>query len=420
MKFPRRVQTLVILLLALLLAAPALAQRNKTEKRDPLYPDAVRVEPKKANVQQRFNRKFEQISKLADDDKYQELVDVALEIVNDPKAKPADIAAGYQNAVYGAMELEDYDSAAEYMEKAIETNALSNDTHYQMMLQLAQIHMSEERYVPALEILDRFMEETRSRKPDHLALKGNALYRLERFDEAATVLSEAIRASDKPQPSWQQLLMAAYFDQEKPEEAARVAEELMAANPDDKRAAMNLVSIYAQADQYDKAAALLEKLRAKGALDEERDYRQLYVIYLNQDGGESKAIDVINEGLAKGILKENAEVFTALAQSYYFTDRFDEAIEAYRKAAPLAKDGEASLNLARVLSNEEHFAESKAAAQQAIARGVRRPGDAWMIIARAEFGLDNRSAMIAAYREAAKYPESQEQAREWLRRSGQL
>lgn len=420
MKFPRRVQTLVILLLALLLAAPALAQRNKTEKRDPLYPDAVRVEPKKANVQQRFNRKFEQISKLADDDKYQELVDVALEIVNDPKAKPADIAAGYQNAVYGAMELEDYDSAAEYMEKAIETNALSNDTHYQMMLQLAQIHMSEERYVPALEILDRFMEETRSRKPDHLALKGNALYRLERFDEAATVLSEAIRASDKPQPSWQQLLMAAYFDQEKPEEAARVAEELMAANPDDKRAAMNLVSIYAQADQYDKAAALLEKLRAKGALDEERDYRQLYVIYLNQDGGESKAIDVINEGLAKGILKENAEVFTALAQSYYFTDRFDEAIEAYRKAAPLAKDGEASLNLARALSNEEHFAESKAAAQQAIARGVRRPGDAWMIIARAEFGLDNRSAMIAAYREAAKYPESQEQAREWLRRSGQL
>jgi tetratricopeptide (TPR) repeat protein len=161
-------------------------------------------------------------------------------------------------------------------------------------------------------------------------------------------------------------------------------------------------------------------MRGKGLLTEERDYRQLYAMYLNSENKEAEAIAVINEGLTKGVLKETAEVYNALAQAYYFTDRYDEAIEAYTKAAPLGKDGEGALNLARVLSNEERFAESKAAAQDAIARGIKRPGDAWIIIARAEFGLNNNPGMIAAYREAAKFPETKQQAQDWLKRAGKL
>ena len=44
-----------------------------------------------------------------------------------------------------------------------------------------------------------------------------------------------------------------------------------------------------QADQYDKAAAMLEKLRASGQLTEDKDYRQLYATYLNMDGKEKEA-----------------------------------------------------------------------------------------------------------------------------------
>lgn len=420
MKPLRVLQTLVVLILVALLAAPAIAQRKAAEKREPLFPNATR-EDRTATLQQRFNRKQQQIAKLSEGEKFEELIAIALEVADDPKAKPTDRGISYQNAAYGAMELDDYDRALEFLEKAIATDALGNDTHYQLMNQVVQIRMSEEQYEQALVWLDRFIDETRSTKPDHLALKGNALYRLERYDEATAALRQAIDAAgSEPNDSWMQLLMAAYFDQDKPEEAAKVAEQLVARNPNDKRLIGNLASIYAQADQYDKAIETLERIRAGGMFSEERDYRQLYAMYLNSDGKEAEAITVINEGLGNGILKETVEVYTALAQAYYFTDRFDEAIDAYRKAAPLASDGEASLNLARVLSNEERFAESKSAAQQAIERGLRRPGDAWIIIARAEYGLDNRAAMTAAYREAAKYPETREQAQEWLRRAGQL
>jgi tetratricopeptide (TPR) repeat protein len=304
------------------------------------------------------------------------------------------------------------------LEKAIESNGLPNDTHYQLMYQLAQMQLAEEQYEVAVKTLDRFMTETKSTKPEHLAMRGNALYRLERYDEAAAVLKQAIATSDKPQSSWHQLLMATYFDQDKPLEAAKIAEELAAKNPKDKAMLMNLAAIYAQADQYDRAIEVLERARGQGLLNEERDYRQLYALYLNADGKEGQGIAVINEGLEKGILKPNAEVYIALGQAYYFTDKIKESIEAYRKALPYAKDGEPALNLARVLTNEEDFAGAKAAAQEAMKKGVKKPGEAWMVIGRAEFGLGNKAGLVAAYKEAAKYPETKAQASEWLRKNG--
>jgi tetratricopeptide (TPR) repeat protein len=161
------------------------------------------------------------------------------------------------------------------------------------------MQMGEEHYVEALATIDRFMAETKSEKADQLAVRGNILYRLDRFDEAAAALRKAIDTADKPQDSWSQLLMASYFDQDKPMEAAKIAEELAAKRPDDKKLVMNLSSIYANADMMDKAIAVIEGARAKGMLTEERDYRQLYALYLNTEGKEAQGIQIINEGLEK-------------------------------------------------------------------------------------------------------------------------
>jgi tetratricopeptide (TPR) repeat protein len=414
------VQLLLVALFAVVMAAPAEAAREKrdTKKREAMFPNVARkdVTPKGSA---RFDRQFQRMVDLANKDKFAESLAVAEEVINHPKATPADRAIALQNASYAVSQLDDddYSKSIEYVERAIAENALGNDAHYQLMRQAAQMRLAEEQYPEGLAHLERFMAETGSREPELLVLKANALYRQERFEEAITALREAIDSSEKPQDNWLQLLMACYFELERPLDAAKIAEELVARSPDDRAALMRLASIYAQADMYEKATEVLEGARRRGMLTEDRDYRHLYSMYFNMDGKEQAAIDVIEEGLQNGILNETTEAHVALAQAYYFTDRTEKAIEHYRRAAPLAKDGEASLNLARLLSNEDRSAETKVAAQEALAKGVKRPGDAWMIIARAEFGLDNRAAMIAAYREAAKFPETKDQAGEWLRKN---
>ena len=57
------------------------------------------------------------------------------------------------------------------------------------------------------------------------------------------------------------------------------------------------------------------------------------------------------------------------------------AIEAYRKAAPLATDGETYLNLAKVLWQEDRLSEAKAAAREAMAKGLKNSDDAKKILA---------------------------------------
>jgi hypothetical protein len=47
---------------------------------------------------------------------------------------------------------------------------------------------------------------------------------------------------------------------------------------------------------------------------------------------------------------------------------------------------------------------------QAKAKGVKRQGDIWQVLARAENGLGNKAASTAALKEAAKYPETQKWA----------
>ena len=353
---------------------------KQTVKAVEQYPAATRTSPE-AKATAKVTPKLKKMMDLYDGDKGAEARAAADEIIANAAANGYDHAFAAQIAAQIAYDANDNATAMAYLKKALEFNGLDNNGHFGAMLMLAQLQLQEDKYAESLVTFERFFAETKSQKPEQLAMKGNALYRLERYPEAAAVLKQAIAASPEPKADWQQLLMSTYFETGQGAEAAKIAEDLATKNPSDKRAQMNLVAVYLQGDMYDKAAAVLEKLRTAGQFTEDKDYRQLYSAYLNLDGKEKQASGVITDGLAKGVLKADFQAYLALAQSYYFSDQPALSIDAYKKAAPLAPDGEAYLNLARVLWQEDRVTEAKEAARQAIAKGVKKPDDAKKIIA---------------------------------------
>ncbi len=344
------------------------------------YANAKREAPE-GKASARMSSKLEKMIALYDEDKSVEARAAADEIIANAKANDYDRSFAAQIASQAAYNMDDTAAAMSYAKQAIDFNGLDNNGHFTAMLMLGQIQLQEEQYLDSIATLDRFFEASGSRKPEHLVLKGNALYRLERFPEAIQVLKEAIDSTDEPRSDWLQLLMASYMETGQDAEASALAEKIGADNPDDKRAQMNLAAVYMQGDQMDKAAAVLERLRATGQLTEDREYRQLYATYLNMDGQERKAAEVIEEGLQKGILKPDHQTYVAQAQAYYFSDQITPAIEAYGKAAPLDDNGETYLNLAKVLWQEDRIGEAKEAARQAKAKGLDNPKDADQIIA---------------------------------------
>lgn len=354
--------------------------RQKSQKVEEQYPAATRKSPA-AKASSKGGAKLQKMMKLYDGDKAAEARTMADEIIATESFNAYDRAFAAQIAAQIAYENDDPNAAIAYVDKALAFDGLDNNGHYNAMLMKGQLQMQEEQYPEALATLDRFLAETKSQNPEHLVLKGNTLYRMDKFQEAIPPLKQAVEATPEPKSDWLQLLMASYADAGQPQEAVRIAEQVAAKNPNDKRAQMNLSAIYAQSDMFDKSAAVMEKLRAAGKLTEDRDYRNLYSTYLNMDGKEKEAIAVIKEGLEKGILKPEHQVYLALAQSYYFSEQPGPAIDAYRKAAPLDDDGETYLNLARLLWQEDRIPEAKDAAKQAMAKGLKKPDDARKILA---------------------------------------
>ena len=348
-------------------------------KAEVLYPEATRVEPK-GKASSKMGSKLNKLFAAYNKQEFAETRTLADEILASPDANDYDKAVANQLASQGTYNLEDNAAAKQYLQQAIALNQLDNNGHFQTMLMLAQLQLQDDQLVEGLANLDKYFAESKSNKPEELIIKGQALYQSEKYAEAIPVLKAAIAASPEPKDTWNQLLMASYSEAGQTGEAVKEAEALAAKNPADKKAQLNLASMYMQADQMDKAAAVMDKLRTAGQLTEEREYKQLYSIYANTENKERDVIAVINEGISKGILKPDYQTYLALAQSYYYTEQVPQAIEAWKNAAPLSKDGETYLNLARVLHAEGRIPEAKQAARDALAKGIKNPADANKII----------------------------------------
>lgn len=405
----------VVFLLASFAFSDADAQRRgKKEEPRVDYPNATRVEPE-SKVSSRLAARIDRMNTAYNDGKMDQVLKLADEILANDKAGDYDRALAYMLAGNAAMEGDDIAKALDYIEKAVATNTLPNNNHFAMMQTLSALYAQEDQTAKGLEWIDRLIAETRTEDAEIYALKGGIHYNDGQYEEAIAAIRRAMELKPTEQPdNWRQILMASYNETGREAEAVALAEQLYQANKTDKRSLLNLASLYAQTGQDAKSAALLEEARAAGMLTEKRDYEVLFATYLNMDGRERDAAAIIQDGLDKGILPADARTYTYLAQSLYFSDQINPAIAAYQKAAEVATDGEAALGLSQVLTNEDRNAEAKAAAQQALAKGLKKPGEAWMVIARAEYYLDNLPAAQAAYREAMKDPATAEPARKAL------
>jgi hypothetical protein len=368
MKTPaRRVLPLAILLVSLAaVAAPAWSQesygvghQSMREKRDaaraakqaaekgaveapPLYPLATRVSPETKATRNGLKH-LQALQETYQAGDVAATIAAANAIAADPASNAYEKSFAYQVAGNAASNGGDDAAAVDYFGKALATNGLDNNNHYTVMFNLAVVQYGMDQNEQALQTIDRFLAETKSDKIESQNLRGGILVALERYADAAALYSG-----------------------------------LLAAHPDDRTLRMNAVAAYQAADQMDKATELLAQAQAKGQLADADEYRALYITYINADR-DKDAIAVIDDGFAKGVLQASpamAKDYMVLGQRAYYNDDDPTAIEMYKRAASMADNGDAALNLAKIYAEAGRKAEAKVAAQQALDQGIADPADA--------------------------------------------
>lgn len=321
-------------------AAAERARQRKAQAANPaqpeMFPQATRKPPEK-KVSQKEAKTANEIQADFDANKFADViakVDAFL-----PTSQNAYLNSYFaQLAASAELKLGDKAKAADYYLKTMQANGLDNNGHYQIMFNLAVTLNEVEREAEALTWIDRYLDETKNESEQALGLK-------------AYVLSKLDRAAD----------------------GAAVYEKLIAAHPGDRKIMMNAVSLYQQAGQDDKANALLENARKQGLLQSENEFRALFIGYVNADKYK-EAEDVLVDGVGKGVLKPSDDLandYTLIAQNYLAQDKVPQAVDFYGRAAKVATSGSAYLNLAKVLRNENRVADAKAAAREAVAKGLK-------------------------------------------------
>jgi len=325
------------------------AAKAKTEaKVAAMFPGATRAEPGLKGTPQ-GGKVLREMLAAYEAKQYAQVFDLSGKLTAAAYANAYDRAFAYQLAANAAADSGDKAAASDYFRKALDANGLDNNSHYQVMYNLAVMQHGLGKHAESLKTLNTFLVETKSDKPEYSGLKAALLG----------------ASGDKTQ-------------------AAALYAQQLAKNPTDKKTLMNAVALYQQAGQQDKANALLVDAQKRGLLTEAPEYRAIYVGYINA-GKLKDAAMLIDEGRKQGVLEPSNELATdlmAIGQNAYVQGDVALATDMFKQAASMSSSGEASLNLAKVHFNAGRYADAKVAAQAALAKGgLKNPEDAKKLIA---------------------------------------
>jgi tetratricopeptide (TPR) repeat protein len=403
-------------------STPVIASDSSSkDKKEALYPNATRKEPKLDLTSDKDQKAINEGLDAVNNQDKDKAVQILQPIADGSKSKYAQ-ALALQGLATVHYQDGDLKTAIDLMKRAIDNGVMPNDTFFQLEYMLAQFYVADEQYQPAIDTIEKWRAEGRKETADSYALEGNAYYRLEKYPEAIAAIKKAQSLTDKPNDSWNQLLMASYSESGQGDQAAQVAQQQLAANPNDPNALNNAVAVLMQSQKYPEAITLMEKAKANGQFKNEKDYVNLAKLYLitGQDSSDpksaaSKAVGVLNDGFSSGAVTSTYDNYKLLGDAALMADNSSTALSAYQKAIPLAKDGEAAIRAGQLLLQENKYSEAKGLIQQGIDKGVQHKGTAYMLLAEACRGLKDKPGTIAAMEKAAQDPETSAKAKAWLK-----
>ena len=300
------------------------------------YAEATRKSPE-PKLGKTTGKTLEGIATLYSNKAYADAMQQAATFAGTTASTAYEKSYAWQIAGSAAAALHDDAHAAEYFKNALDANGLENNSHYDTMSNLVSVQQASGNAAGALQTLDRFVAETKTTDPSYTGVRATLLSQLGRTDEAAKLYAATA-----------------------------------AAHPNDRTALMNMVSAYQQSKDYAKADALLQDGRKRGLLTEAGDYRALYSGLLVNEKKWRDAQEVIEEGVAKGVLPKDddtGKAYMVVAQQAFSENLWNIALDLYSRAAAMTTTGEADLNRARILHTQGKAVESRAAAKAALAKG---------------------------------------------------
>jgi tetratricopeptide (TPR) repeat protein len=282
---------------------------------------------------------------------------------------------------------------------------------------LVQLAMAAEQYRKVIDYGNEWLRTAENPSGDPFYLLAAAHYQLKEYRKTVEMMDRAIQIAERDgkyaREDWYGLLRAGLHELGDTRRLRSVLELLVARWPK-KEYWIHLSSVYGELNEERKQVAALEVIYEAGWMARENELLQLAQLQI-QHGGAYKGARMVEKGMADGVIERNERNYRLLAQAWMQAQDDRRSIPPLREAAQRSDDGQLHLQLAQSHLNLYEYNECVEAARTAISRGgLRRPGQANIVLGTCLMELERFDQAREAFRAARSDSSSRSSADRWI------
>lgn len=364
---------------------------------------------------------YEQLSRaqsFADNDQTAEAFAVLKE-VEDKKSSMNSYEIAMLYNFYGFIyyNLEQADNALAAFKQVIEQQGIPESFEQSTLFTLAQLSMMQGEYKASIDYLTRWEALNVGKVPaKNLFIKAQAYYQDKQYAKAGEFVTQAITNKEAdgmiPDEGWLILQRAIFYELKQGEKVKDVLVKMVKLFNEPKYW-IQLGGMYGELGLEKHQLAVMEAAKQQGYLTKASDIFNMAQLYYYHKAP-YKCADMMQQGMADGLLDENLRNLKFLGQCYQLAKENDKAVPVMRAAAELSTDGELYATLAQLLLNIENYDAAIENANLALAKGsLRNQGTVHLVLGMAYYNQREFVKAMDQLAAAEAFSASRKIAEQW-------
>ncbi|MCR6651983.1 MAG: tetratricopeptide repeat protein [Cellvibrionaceae bacterium] len=353
-------------------------------------------------------------TELLGKEKYTEAVEKLAKVVD--KGTDYEKALVNYNMGLAYSSQEDYKNATAAFAKALTKDVLPRANREQLRYNLGQLYIVNGQFEEGIKTLNTYIETSCAPVPAeaHIFL-ANALSESKRYQDALPQIDLAISKAKEVKEQWLQMKLAIAYELKDYKGCADALVQLIAKVPGKAEYWRQLSSVLYEMKSETESLAVLALAEAQGFLQKPAEIKNLYSVYMMLESP-YKAGSLLEEAMKNNTIPMDESNLSSLSDAWINAREINKAEATLKQLASMSEKGDYYYKLGAMYGDNERWQESRDMLTKALDKGgLNKPGEVWMRLAVANYGLKDNQAAIAALKKAITFDESRKQADDWLR-----
>jgi len=368
-------------------------------------------------MREKIYKQLSEAQVAAEADNYQDALNKLNSLSKDSSLNSYEKAQMYNFYAFIYYSQERYRDAVRAYENVLAQPELPEAMENGTLYSLAQLYFQIEDYSKSISLMERWFRVANNPGPEPYVIVAQAYYQLKEYRKALPNIETAMRIAREQgkavKENWLLLQRLFYYELEDYPKSEQVLKELVRLFPK-KIYYTQLSAVYHELNDEAKQLAALELAHYQGMLTQGREILNLAQLYV-ANGVPYRGAKLLQEAVDAKQVDATLSNLRLLSQAWYMAGEDIKAIPPLQRAAQISDDGELYVRLAQSYLNLDRYAEAAEALRAALNKGgVRRPGDANIMLGMSLYELNKLDQARSAFRAATNYDTNERTARQWI------